>query len=79
MDSKGIVIVCIILVLVVLFNIGLIISLTSPATREQLRMLTKLAQRARNPWQSQNDGFSELRDRVAKLEMHDDDAEEPGA
>lgn len=78
MDSKGILIVCIILLLVVLFNVGLIVSLTSPATREQLRMFTKLAQRARNPWQSQNDGFSELRDRVAKLERPDD-AEEPGA
>ncbi len=76
-NESGYLIVCIVIVLVVLFNVGLIFSLTSPATREQLRLLTKLAQRSRNPWQSQNEDLSELRDRIAKLEKPDDDTEEP--
>ena len=77
-NESGYLIVCIVIVFVVLFNVGLIFSLTSPATREQLRLLTRLVQRSRNPWKSQDHDLSELRDRVAKFEKQEDDAEEPG-
>jgi hypothetical protein len=76
-NESGYLIVCIVIVLVVLFNVGLIFSLTSPATREQLRLLTRLVQRSRNPWQSQDEEMSELRDRVAKFETQEGGAEEP--
>jgi hypothetical protein len=77
-NESAYLIVCIVIVLVVLFNVGLIFSLTSPATREQLRLLTRLVQRSRNPWQSQDDDLSELRDRVAEFEKQEGGAEEPG-
>lgn len=77
MDSgNAILIVGIIIVVVVLFNIGFVISLTGPSTREQLRLLGKLAQRTRNPWKSQNDDMSELRERVAEFEADEREAEE---
>ena len=75
--DSGYLIVCIGLVLVVLFNVGLIYSLTSPATREQLRMLTKLARTSRNPLSPQNDQLSELRERVSKLDNNRSDPDEP--
>jgi hypothetical protein len=77
-NESAYLIVCIVIVLVVLFNVGLIFSLTSPATREQLRLLTRLVQRSRNPWKSQDDDLSELRDRVAEFEKQEGGAEEPG-
>ena len=77
-NESGYLIVCIVIVFVVLFNVGLIFSLTSPATREQLRLLTRLVQRSRNPWKSQDEEMSELRDRVAEFEKQEGGAEEPG-
>ncbi len=74
--DSGYLIVCIGIVLVVLFNVGLIYSLTSPATREQLRMLTKLARTSRNPLQTQNNQLSELRERVSKLDNRSSDPDE---
>jgi len=76
-NNSGFLIVCIGIVLVVLFNVGLIYSLTSPSTREQLRMLTKLARHSRDPLKPQNDQFAELRDRVAKLSGSGGDEDEP--
>jgi hypothetical protein len=76
--DSGYLIVCIGLILVVLFNVGLIYSLTSPATREQLRMLTKLARTSRNPLRSQNDQLSELRERVSKLDSSSSDPDNSG-
>jgi hypothetical protein len=75
-SDSGYLIVCIGIVLIVLFNVGLIYSLTSPATREQLRLLTKLAHNARTPLNPQNDQYSELRNRVSELAASDSDAEE---
>jgi hypothetical protein len=74
--DSGYLIVCLGLVLVVLFNVGLIYSLTSPATRKQLRMLAKLARTSRNPLRSQHDQLSELRERVSKLENSSSDPDE---
>jgi hypothetical protein len=76
--DSGYLIVCIGLILVVLFNVGLIYALTSPATREQLRMLTKLARTSRNPLRSQNDQLSELRERVSKLDSSSSDPDNSG-
>jgi len=77
-NNSGFLIVCVGVVLIVVFNVGLIYSLTSPSTREQLRMLTKLARDSRHPLKPQNDQFSELRDRVAKLNGSGGDEDEPG-
>jgi hypothetical protein len=76
--DSGYLIVCLGIVLVILFNVGLVYSLTSPSTREQLRMLTKLARSSRDPLKPQNNLFSELRDRVSKLEDSMSDDDEPG-
>lgn len=76
--DSGYLIVCIGIVLVILFNVGLIYSLTSPSTREQLRLLTKLARSSRNPLKPQNDQYSELRERVSKLTDPVSDDDEPG-
>ena len=75
--DNGYLLVCIGVVLVVLFNVGLIFSLTSPATREQLRIFSKLARSSRNPWKKHDDDFSELRDRVAGLESNQGEVDEP--
>lgn len=77
MDSgNALLIVGIIIVVVVLFNIGLVISLTGPSTREQMRLMGKLARGTRNPWKNQNEELSELRDRVAQFEADEHEAEE---
>jgi hypothetical protein len=77
MDSaNALLIVGIIIVVVILFNIGLVISLTGPSTREQMRLLGKLARGTRNPWKNQNEELSELRDRVAQFEADEHEAEE---
>jgi len=77
MDSgNALLIVGIIIVVVILFNIGLVISLTGPSTREQLRLFGKLARGTRNPWKRQNEELSELRDRVSQFESDAHDAEE---
>jgi len=77
MDSaNSLLIVGIIIVVVVLFNIGLVISLTGPSTREQMRLMGKLARGTRNPWKNQNEELSELRDRVAQFEADELEAEE---
>jgi hypothetical protein len=77
MDSgNALLIVGIIIVVVILFNIGLVISLTGPSTREQMRLMGKLARGTRNPWKNQNEELSELRDRVAQFEADEHEAEE---
>jgi len=75
--DSGFLVVCIGIVLVILFNVGLVYSLTSPSTREQLRLLTKLARKSRDPLKPQNEQYAELRDRVSKLNGSMTDKDEP--
>lgn len=75
--DSGFLVVCIGIVLVILFNVGLVYSLTSPSTREQLRLLTRLARKSRDPLKPQNEQYAELRDRVSKLNGSMTDKDEP--
>lgn len=52
---------------VLLFNVGLIYGLLSGSTQEQIEMMRRIAQRARNPWQPANKALDELHERVAGL------------
>jgi hypothetical protein len=67
-----------ILILVIIFNIILYFASTSRSTRQQLRIIGKLAKRARNPWQNEDQALVELRERITELErVKDDEQEEP--
>jgi hypothetical protein len=75
--ERGLLVIGLILILVILFNVVLYFAFTSRSTRQQLRMLGKLAQRARNPWQSEDEALAELRKRITELESGEDDEQEP--
>ena len=66
--GRGLLIIGVILLLVVVFNVILYFVFTSRATRQQLRLLGRLVQQARNPLQSQDETLSELRERIQELE-----------
>ncbi|HEY71419.1 MAG TPA: hypothetical protein G4O08_12640 [Anaerolineae bacterium] len=67
-----------ILILVIVFNVILYFASTSRSTRQQLRIIGKLAKQARNPWQSEDEALAELRERITELEsVEDDEQEEP--
>jgi hypothetical protein len=76
--GRGLWVIGVILVLVIVFNVILYYAFSSRSTRHQLRLLSRLMQRAKNPWQSQDETLSELRERVQKLEGGEDaDQESP--
>ncbi len=56
-----------ILALVVLVNLGLIYSLISGSAAAQWDMVRRIAERTRNPWQSEDEALSELRERADRL------------
>ncbi len=68
---------CLIIGFVVLVNVGLIYSLTSDATREQLNLIKKAAGAARNPWKREDEALNELHDRVAALRNGAEGVEDP--
>ncbi len=64
---EGILLACIILGLVVLFNVGLMYSLLRSDPNHPIAILGKAARRARSPWQEEDEGLAELRRRVDSL------------
>lgn len=56
-----------IVVVVVLFNLGLIYSLLSGSAAEQWDMVRRIAERSRNPWQREDEALKELRERADRL------------
>ena len=55
------------LVVVVLINAGILLSVYRGRTGSQLKVLSRLITRLRNPMEKQNEAVSELRRRVAGL------------
>lgn len=66
--DNGILLVVVIIVLVLLFNVGLIFGLYSGSTQRQIEMLRKAARRARNPWEREDRDLRDLHDRVSELD-----------
>ena len=65
-----------VLILVIVFNVILYFASTSRSTRQQLRIIGKLAKQARNPWQNEDRALAELRKRITDLESVQDDEQE---
>ena len=62
-----------VLILVIIFNVILYFASTSRSTRQQLRIIGKLAKQARNPWQNEDRDLAELRKRITELESDQDE------
>ena len=65
-----------VLILVIIFNVILYFASTSRSTRQQLRIIGKLAKQARNPWQNEDRDLAELRKRITELESDQDEEQE---
>ncbi len=65
-----------VLILVIVFNVILYFASTSRSTRQQLRIIGKLAKQARNPWHKEDRALAELRKRITDLESVQDDEQE---
>ncbi len=68
---EGILLACVILGLVVLFNVALMYSLLRSDPNHPIAILGKAARRLRSPWQEEDEGLAELRRRVDSLETED--------
>ena len=58
--------------LVLLFNIGLLYAMLSGSTKTQLKMLQRILERGRNPWQREDDDLRELNARSRRLQAGSD-------
>lgn len=58
----------ILILMVVVINVGLIFALRSKNTREQIDLLRKAGQSARNPWQKEDAKLKELSEKVSQLQ-----------
>ncbi len=76
--DRGVLILCVIIGAVILFNVSLIYSLMSGGARQQLDLLSRAARRARSPWQAEDRALDELRAAVDRLETQRRDAEDNG-
>lgn len=60
--------------LVVVINIGLFYALRSKNTHEQIELIRKASQSARDPWKTENDSIDELAEKISQLqESHNND------
>lgn len=67
----------IIILVVVVINVGLIYALRSKNTGEQLDLLRKAGQSARNPWQKEDARLKELSEKVAHLQKSENHSDSP--
>lgn len=65
-----------VVLIVVVVNGGLILSLRRGGSHRQIEMLRRVAKAARHPWSEQEKAVSELRERVSKLDIKENGADE---
>ncbi len=68
-SDNGWIFICGIVALVILINVSLIYSFASGGVKQQLNLFSKMAQRARSPWRSEEEALRELHTTVAKLKQ----------
>ncbi len=76
--DRGVLILCVIIGVVILFNVSLVYSLLSGGARQQLDLLSRAAHRARSPWQAEDQALDELRAAVDQLETQRQEAKDSG-
>lgn len=59
------------IILVVVINFSLFYSLRSKNTHEQINLIRKASQSARNPWKAEDDSLDELSEKITRLKSSD--------
>lgn len=62
--------------LALLFNIGLLYAMLSGSAKTQLKMLQRILERGRNPWQREEDDLRELNARSRRLQAEREKSED---
>ena len=75
--SKGVLVICLILLIVVGINAALYVTLRRGNEAGQIELFRRAAQRAREPWKEEDDALQELSRRVAGLKRAEPEADEP--
>ncbi len=63
---------------VLVFNVGLIYGLLSGSLQRQVEILRRLAQRARHPWQREDEALADLHNRAGRLRQQAEETPENG-
>jgi uncharacterized membrane protein affecting hemolysin expression len=65
--SRAVIVICVTLFLVIGFNAAIYVAFVRKNSVSQIELMRRAAQRARDPWQSENDDLEELSRLVKQL------------
>jgi hypothetical protein len=74
-SQEGWTIIIVVLILVVLFNLGLVVSFLRGRGKDQSLMLRDAIQRSLNPWQEEDEALAKLREQIKSLGLEGEDGE----